>query len=37
VAWLTTSKAMGRFMTAGFRKRDIFAPQALPSTEKVDA
>lgn len=25
VAWLTTPKAMGRFMTAGFRKRDIFA------------
>ena len=25
VAWLTTPKAMGRFMTAGFRKRDLFA------------
>jgi NAD(P)-dependent dehydrogenase (short-subunit alcohol dehydrogenase family) len=25
VAWLTRSKAMGRFMTAGFKKRDIFA------------
>ena len=25
VAWLTTPKAMGRFMTAGFKKRDIFA------------
>ncbi len=24
VAWLTTPKAMGRFMTAGFKKRDIF-------------
>lgn len=29
VAWLTTPKAMGRFMTAGFRKRDIFAAPAL--------
>jgi NAD(P)-dependent dehydrogenase (short-subunit alcohol dehydrogenase family) len=27
VAWLTKPKAMGRFMSAGFRKRDIFAPQ----------
>ncbi|KHL15790.1 short-subunit dehydrogenase [Mumia flava] len=26
VAWLTRSKAFGRFMTAGFRSRDIFAP-----------
>ncbi|WP_235735437.1 SDR family oxidoreductase [Nocardioides alcanivorans] len=25
VAWLTKPKAMGRFMSAGFRKRDIFA------------
>lgn len=25
VAWLTRPKAMGRFMSAGFRKRDIFA------------
>lgn len=25
VAWLTTPKAMSRFLTAGFRKRDIFA------------
>ena len=25
VAWLTTPKAFGRFATAGFRKRDIFA------------
>ena len=25
VAWLTKSKAFGRFATAGFRKRDIFA------------
>lgn len=25
VAWLNSRKAMGRFMTAGFRKRDIFA------------
>ena len=32
VAWLTTPKAMGRFMTAGFRKRDIFLePRATPS------
>jgi NAD(P)-dependent dehydrogenase (short-subunit alcohol dehydrogenase family) len=28
VAWLTTPKAMGRFMTAGFRKRDIFLEPA---------
>lgn len=28
VAWLTKSKAMGRFATAGFRKRDIFAETA---------
>jgi NAD(P)-dependent dehydrogenase (short-subunit alcohol dehydrogenase family) len=28
VAWLTTPKAMGRFMTAGFKKRDIFATGA---------
>ncbi|MCL3818700.1 SDR family NAD(P)-dependent oxidoreductase [Aeromicrobium wangtongii] len=27
VAWLTKPKAMGRFMGAGFRKRDIFTPQ----------
>jgi NAD(P)-dependent dehydrogenase (short-subunit alcohol dehydrogenase family) len=27
VAWLTRPKAMGRFMGAGFRKRDIFTPQ----------
>ncbi|WP_370614835.1 SDR family NAD(P)-dependent oxidoreductase [Mumia sp. Pv 4-285] len=26
VAWLTRSKAMGRFLTASFRSRDIFAP-----------
>ncbi|MFD1827365.1 MULTISPECIES: SDR family NAD(P)-dependent oxidoreductase [Mumia] len=32
VAWLTRSKAMGRFMTAGFRKRDIFTP-----TEREEA
>ncbi len=25
VAWLTTGKAFGRFMTAGFKKRDLFA------------
>jgi NAD(P)-dependent dehydrogenase (short-subunit alcohol dehydrogenase family) len=25
VAWLTTGKAFGRFMTAGLRKRDLFA------------
>ncbi len=25
VAWLTTGKAFGRFMTAGFSKRDLFA------------
>ena len=25
VAWLTGGKAFGRFMTAGFRKRDLFA------------
>jgi NAD(P)-dependent dehydrogenase (short-subunit alcohol dehydrogenase family) len=25
VAWLTNGKAAGRFMTAGFRKRDLFA------------
>lgn len=25
VAWLTTGKAFGRFMTAGFNKRDLFA------------
>lgn len=25
VAWLTTPKAFGRFMTAGFNKRDLFA------------
>jgi short-subunit dehydrogenase len=25
VAWLTTGKAFGRFMTAGFRKRDLFS------------
>ena len=24
VIWLTGSKAMARFMTAGFRKRDLF-------------
>jgi NAD(P)-dependent dehydrogenase (short-subunit alcohol dehydrogenase family) len=29
VAWLTTPKAMGRFMTAGFKKRDIFAAGAV--------
>ena len=25
VAWLTTGKAFGRFMAAGFNKRDLFA------------
>ncbi|MFT4254833.1 MAG: hypothetical protein QM608_20410, partial [Caulobacter sp.] len=25
VRWLTMPKAMGRFMTAGFKKRDIFS------------
>ena len=25
VAWLTMPKAFGRFMTAGFNKRDLFA------------
>lgn len=25
VAWLTTGKAFGRFMSAGFKKRDLFA------------
>ncbi|MCD4524389.1 SDR family oxidoreductase [Nocardioides sp. cx-173] len=28
VAWLTTPKVMGRFLTAGFRTRDIFAAPA---------
>ena len=28
VAWLTTGKAFGRFMTAGFNKRDLFADLA---------
>jgi NAD(P)-dependent dehydrogenase (short-subunit alcohol dehydrogenase family) len=28
VQWLTKPKAFGRFATAGFRKRDIFAPAA---------
>lgn len=28
VAWLTTGKAFGRFMTAGFNKRDLFATSA---------
>jgi NAD(P)-dependent dehydrogenase (short-subunit alcohol dehydrogenase family) len=37
VAWLTTPKAMGRFMSAGFRKRDIFATPALPAAEKANA
>ena len=32
VAWLTTPKAMGRFMTAGFKKRDIFATPAAEKT-----
>jgi len=32
VAWLTTPKAMGRFMTAGFKKRDIFLE---PASEKA--
>jgi NAD(P)-dependent dehydrogenase (short-subunit alcohol dehydrogenase family) len=26
IRWLTMPKAMGRFMTAGFNKRDIFSP-----------
>lgn len=30
VAWLTTGKAFGRFMTAGFKKRDLFS--ATPAT-----
>ena len=30
VAWLTTPKAMRRFMTAGFKKRDIFAADHVP-------
>lgn len=29
VAWLTTGKAMGRFMTAAFRKRDLFADMGM--------
>ena len=28
VAWLTTGKAFGRFMTAAFKKRDLFAQEA---------
>jgi NAD(P)-dependent dehydrogenase (short-subunit alcohol dehydrogenase family) len=28
VAWLTKPKAFARFATAGFKKRDIFAPEA---------
>jgi NAD(P)-dependent dehydrogenase (short-subunit alcohol dehydrogenase family) len=32
VAWLTTPKAFGRFATAGFKKRDIFADTDLVST-----
>ncbi len=28
VAWLTTGKAFGRFMTAGFKKRDLFSSPA---------
>ncbi len=28
VAWLTTGKAFGRFMSAGFRKRDLFSDTA---------
>ncbi len=28
VAWLTSGKAFGRFMTAGFKKRDLFAQEA---------
>ena len=32
VAWLTRSKAMGRFLTAGFRSRDIFATDESPAT-----
>ncbi|MEQ6903312.1 SDR family oxidoreductase [Nocardioides sp. YIM 152588] len=31
VAWLTKPKAMGRFMTAAFRKRDIFADTPTPA------
>jgi len=31
VAWLTRSKAMGRFLTAGFRSRDIFATDESPA------
>ena len=30
VEWLTTGKAFGRFMTAGFKKRDLFAD--IPNT-----
>ena len=30
VAWLTTGKAFGRFLTAGFRKRDLFAGLPAP-------
>lgn len=37
VAWLTTPKAMGRFMTAGFRKRDIFAVSTGSTTEGAGA
>lgn len=29
VAWLTTGKAMGRFLTAAFRKRDLFADRGM--------
>ncbi|MGH1564973.1 SDR family NAD(P)-dependent oxidoreductase [Mumia sp. DW29H23] len=38
VAWLTRPKAMGRFLTAGFRSRDIFAPTtAVPERDEAVA
>ena len=33
VAWLTRPKAFGRFATAGFRKRDIFASSEIPQPQ----
>ena len=33
VAWLTGPKAFGRFATAGFRKRDIFASSEIPQPQ----
>ncbi len=37
IAWLTTGKVLGRFATAGFKKRDLFSEAVPPRAAKATA